>query len=338
MDPRKDVVLKQKSNIHHRRTLLLSVICICSAVLLTGFGGGFAFWRSSVAPFTWIGATGDGLWSTAGNWHGGIVPTATDRAIFGSNCGVNCAVTIDADASVSGVLLQPAYTGTITQAAGRTITIGASGWAHGGGTFVADNSAITISGPLTVTGGTFTGSSGTVFRDLKNRGLDPSAMQLGIMDGLPGLDRVFVEEFPSAKVQRCQVHVARNVLCKVPKVAKQADTGIGTVSDLAFGPYGDSSHRWFTRVRSSRNRQLFTLRSCGAHNSDVWRLLDQDVTSGGYWQSDSHGMQSHTNRHGRQRIGKPQRRDRWPGRYRYHQAGCRPNCRVPGNRLHFIPR
>ena len=68
-------------------------------------------------------------------------------------------------------------------------------------------------------------SAGTwreIFRDLKKRGLDPSAMRLGIMDGLPGLDRVFVEEFPSAKVQRCQVHVARNVLCKVPKVAKQA--------------------------------------------------------------------------------------------------------------------
>ena len=29
------------------------------------------------------------------------------------------------------------------------------------------------------------------------------------------------EEFASAKVQRCQVHVARNVLCKVPKAAKQ---------------------------------------------------------------------------------------------------------------------
>jgi putative transposase len=42
------------------------------------------------------------------------------------------------------------------------------------------------------------------------------------MDGLPGLERVFAEEFPKTKVQRCQIHMARNVLVKVPKKLKQA--------------------------------------------------------------------------------------------------------------------
>jgi putative transposase len=42
------------------------------------------------------------------------------------------------------------------------------------------------------------------------------------MDGLPGLERVFKEEFTNAKVQRCQVNVARNVLAKVPKKFKDA--------------------------------------------------------------------------------------------------------------------
>ena len=60
------------------------------------------------------------------------------------------------------------------------------------------------------------------FKDLKGRGLDGSHMVLGIMDGLPGLEKVFKEEFPKAKVQRCQVHVARNVLAKVPKKLKKA--------------------------------------------------------------------------------------------------------------------
>ena len=59
-------------------------------------------------------------------------------------------------------------------------------------------------------------------KDLKKRGLDGSKTTLGIMDGLPGLERVFKEEFPKAKVQRCQVHVAKNVLAKVPKKLKQA--------------------------------------------------------------------------------------------------------------------
>jgi len=59
------------------------------------------------------------------------------------------------------------------------------------------------------------------FKDLKRRGLDSSTVVLGIMDGLPGLERVFEEEFPNAKIQRCQVHVSRNVLAKVPRKLKE---------------------------------------------------------------------------------------------------------------------
>lgn len=46
-------------------------------------------------------------------------------------------------------------------------------------------------------------------------------MLLSIMDGLPGLEKVFKEEFPKARVQRCQVHVARNILAKMPKKLKK---------------------------------------------------------------------------------------------------------------------
>lgn len=65
------------------------------------------------------------------------------------------------------------------------------------------------------------GSWREFFKDLKARGLDSGKVSLGIMDGLPGLEKVFKEEFPRAKVQRCQVHVARNVLAKVPHKFKQ---------------------------------------------------------------------------------------------------------------------
>ena len=61
-----------------------------------------------------------------------------------------------------------------------------------------------------------------LFKDVKKRGLDPGKVTLGIMDGLPGLEKVFTEEFPQSRVQRCQVHVARNVLAKVPRKFKQA--------------------------------------------------------------------------------------------------------------------
>jgi putative transposase len=67
-------------------------------------------------------------------------------------------------------------------------------------------------------------SAGTwrqLFKDLKARGLDKRAVKLGIMDGLPGLEKVFKEEFSEAKIQRCQVHVARNVMSKVPHNLKE---------------------------------------------------------------------------------------------------------------------
>ena len=46
------------------------------------------------------------------------------------------------------------------------------------------------------------------FKDLKNRGLNGSTVELGIMDGLSGLEKVFKEEFLNSSVQRCQVHLA----------------------------------------------------------------------------------------------------------------------------------
>lgn len=61
-------------------------------------------------------------------------------------------------------------------------------------------------------------SWGMVFNSLKERGLDCSSVQLGVMDGLPGLGSAFLEAFPKARVARCWVHKARNVF---PRVAKR---------------------------------------------------------------------------------------------------------------------
>jgi transposase-like protein len=56
-----------------------------------------------------------------------------------------------------------------------------------------------------------------VFVSLKERGLDPTAVQLGIMDGLPGLQTAFREAFRNARTARCWVHKARNVMTRVPR-------------------------------------------------------------------------------------------------------------------------
>lgn len=76
------------------------------------------------------------------------------------------------------------------------------------------------------------------FKDLKLRGLDGSKVTLGIMDGLPGLETVFREEFPQARTQRCQVHVSRNVLAKVPKKLKDE-----VASDLRSIFYADTRQK-----------------------------------------------------------------------------------------------
>jgi len=56
-----------------------------------------------------------------------------------------------------------------------------------------------------------------VFARLKERGLDASAVELGIMDGLAGLQVAFRESFCNARTARCWVHKARNVLPRVPR-------------------------------------------------------------------------------------------------------------------------
>ena len=55
-----------------------------------------------------------------------------------------------------------------------------------------------------------------VFSTLKSRGLASTDVRLGIMDGLPGLERLFVTEFPNSKTQRCWVHSKRNAVEKCP--------------------------------------------------------------------------------------------------------------------------
>ncbi len=56
-----------------------------------------------------------------------------------------------------------------------------------------------------------------VFRELKLRGLDGAAVKLGVMDGLPGLENLFQEEFHNSKTQRCWFHALQNILAKTPK-------------------------------------------------------------------------------------------------------------------------
>ena len=104
------------------------------------------------------------------------------------------------------------------------------------------------------------GSWREFFKDLKNRGLDSSKVSLGIMDGLPGLGTVFKEEFPKAKVQRCQVHVARNVLAKVPQKFKQAVAD--DMRSIFYASSKEKAAELFVQFKSKWESQLSSAVKC----------------------------------------------------------------------------
>lgn len=89
-----------------------------------------------------------------------------------------------------------------------------------------------------------------VFASLKERGLDGSAVQLGVMDGLPGLADAFLDAFPKARVGRCWVHKLRNVMPLVPR-RYQAEfktdwdkVAYASGRDAAGVCFGELSQRW----------------------------------------------------------------------------------------------
>jgi hypothetical protein len=88
------------------------------------------------------------------------VPGAGDVAIFDGTSS-KAAVTT-ANVSVGGVVVTAAYAGSITQGAGRTITVGASGWVQDGAAFVGSAASVTVNGPFTLTGGAYTSTTGTL--------------------------------------------------------------------------------------------------------------------------------------------------------------------------------
>jgi putative transposase len=105
-------------------------------------------------------------------------------------------------------------------------------------------------------------------KDLKARGLPGEQMILGIMDGLTGLEKVFREEFIHAKVQRCQVHVAKNVLAKVPKKVKETVADdmrsifYASSKQKALEFFGTFKQNWEREIPSAVKSLENSLESC----------------------------------------------------------------------------
>ena len=82
--------------------------------------------------------------------------------------------------------------------------------------------------------------------------------------GLPGLEKVFLEEFPNARVQRCQVHVARNVLAKVPKKLKK--TIADEVRSIFYATSRKKALEFFEQLKSRWEKDLPSAVKCLANS------------------------------------------------------------------------
>jgi hypothetical protein len=110
------------------------------------------------ATITWTGLGATTNWNLGANWSTGVAPGAADIAVFdGTSSKV---ALVNANISVGGIQVDAAYGGSITQGAGRTITVGASGWTQSGSAFAGSAAAVTVNGPYSLSGGTFTSTSG----------------------------------------------------------------------------------------------------------------------------------------------------------------------------------
>jgi putative transposase len=88
-----------------------------------------------------------------------------------------------------------------------------------------------------------------VFRELKRRGLDAGAVRIGLMDGLPGLEKLFCEEFPNAVTQRCWLHATRNALAKSP--ARYRDAFKQMTAKVMYASSQDAARKAFLALEAA---------------------------------------------------------------------------------------
>lgn len=122
----------------------------------------------------------------------------------------------------------------------------------------------------------------TLFKELKARGLNGNNVRLGIMDGLPGLEKSFKEEFPKAMTQRCWVHSLKNALNKCPKRLRDsfkllADKVMYASSknsaEIAFADLKVTMKTDGARAISCLEKDLSSLLTFYSFEKSYWRTL-----------------------------------------------------------------
>ncbi|MBL8025808.1 MAG: hypothetical protein JNL74_05325, partial [Fibrobacteres bacterium] len=147
----------------------------------------FGFWdigadEYSPAPslrITWS-APSNGVWGLPSNWTPAQVPNIGDTAVFDGTSTYNC--NINQNIITRQIRIQTGYTGTLTQGSNnialgtggfyqeagtfvggnKRISIGEGGFKQIGGTFTSTSDTLALEKNMTITGGTFNPSTGTI--------------------------------------------------------------------------------------------------------------------------------------------------------------------------------
>ncbi|HEX7171518.1 MAG TPA: hypothetical protein VF365_02800, partial [Candidatus Limnocylindria bacterium] len=137
-----------------------SRLLIAGATSVLAVAAGAVVFPVDAAILTWDGGGATTNWSEAANWSTDVVPGLADVARFDGTSAK--AAVVNANVTVGGIEIDAGYGGSVTQGVGRVITIGGSGWLQQGAAFAGSAAAITINGPLALSGGTFTSTSGSL--------------------------------------------------------------------------------------------------------------------------------------------------------------------------------
>lgn len=100
----------------------------------------------------------------------------------------------------------------------------------------------------------------TVFHELKRRGLDASTVRIGIMDGLPGLETVFREEFVNSTTARCWRHAMENIMNKVSKRTSIPFKKL--THEIMYATSEDAARKAFSRLKIAMGKDESRALNC----------------------------------------------------------------------------
>lgn len=123
----------------------------------------YSIWNNDFPNFTWKGGGGNNNWTNGANWIGNAAPGSGDVASFFQRACSSCSPTVNAAVNVGGINMRTGFSGIITQG-NFAMTVRSSGWTQKNGQFNGSTTgaAITINSALTISGGNFRTTTGTL--------------------------------------------------------------------------------------------------------------------------------------------------------------------------------